>query len=103
MSTDTISKTTTKSKTAVKPPQMYKVIYLNDDVTTYDFVIDTIMGIFGHTFDEALALAHKVNEEESAVVAVLSYEIAEQKSTEVTVLARKNGFPLQIKIEPESN
>jgi ATP-dependent Clp protease adaptor protein ClpS len=101
MSTDTLTRNTTKSKTAVKPPQQYKVIYLNDNVTTYDFVIDTIMEIFGKEFDEALALAHKVNEDNSAVVAILAYELAETKAVEVTSLARRNGFPLQVKIEPE--
>jgi ATP-dependent Clp protease adaptor protein ClpS len=103
MTTDTIVKSTTKTKTNVKPPQMYKVIYLNDDRTTYDFVIDTLMEIFGKSFDEALTLAHTVNEEDAAVVAVLPHEIAETKAVEVTSLARKNGFPLQIKIEPESD
>lgn len=104
MTTDTLTKvnTTIKSKTTLKRPSMYKIIYLNDNVTTYDFVIDTLMGIFGHEFDAAMALAHQVNEQESAVVAVLPYEIAETKGVEVTTLARKNGFPLQVRIEPDS-
>jgi ATP-dependent Clp protease adaptor protein ClpS len=37
----------------------------------------------------------------SAVVAVLPYEIAEQKGVEVTMLARAQSYPLQIKLEPE--
>jgi ATP-dependent Clp protease adapter protein ClpS len=36
------------------------------------------------------------------VVAVLPYEIAEQKGIEVTVQARNNNYPLQIKLEPET-
>ena len=43
----------------------------------------------------------KVHEEGSAVVAVLPYELAEQKGIEVTLLARNNGFPLQVKIEQD--
>jgi ATP-dependent Clp protease adapter protein ClpS len=43
----------------------------------------------------------KVHEEGSAVVAVLPYEMAEQKGIEVTLLARNNGFPLQVKIEQD--
>jgi ATP-dependent Clp protease adaptor protein ClpS len=43
----------------------------------------------------------EVHENGSAVVAVLPYELAEQKGIEVTVAARKNGFPLQVKIEPD--
>jgi ATP-dependent Clp protease adapter protein ClpS len=36
----------------------------------------------------------------SAVVAVLPYELAEQKGIEITVSARAEGYPLQIKLEP---
>jgi ATP-dependent Clp protease adapter protein ClpS len=36
------------------------------------------------------------------VVAVLPYEIAEQKGIEVTVQARSNNYPLQVKLEPET-
>jgi ATP-dependent Clp protease adapter protein ClpS len=35
------------------------------------------------------------------VVAVLPFEIAEQKGVEITLAARANGFPLQIRLEPE--
>jgi ATP-dependent Clp protease adapter protein ClpS len=35
-------------------------------------------------------------------VAVLPYELAEQKGIEVTMLARNNGFPLQVKIEQDA-
>jgi ATP-dependent Clp protease adapter protein ClpS len=43
-----------------------------------------------------------IHNDGSAVVAVLPYELAEQKGVEVTVLARKEGHPLQIKLEPEA-
>jgi len=33
----------------------------------------------------------------------LPYEIAEQKGVEVTIYARSQDFPLQVKLEPESN
>jgi ATP-dependent Clp protease adapter protein ClpS len=42
-----------------------------------------------------------IHEEGAATVAVLPYEIAEQKGIEVTVSARAQDFPLQIKLEPE--
>jgi ATP-dependent Clp protease adapter protein ClpS len=34
-------------------------------------------------------------------VAVLPYEVAEQKGIEVTVSARSQNMPLQVKLEPE--
>jgi ATP-dependent Clp protease adapter protein ClpS len=36
------------------------------------------------------------------VVAVLPYEVAEQKGIEVTVAARSQDYPLQIKLEPDT-
>jgi len=33
---------------------------------------------------------------------VLPYEIAEQKGVEVTMLARAQNYPLQVRVEPES-
>jgi len=85
----------------IEPPKLFKVIYLNDNVTTMDFVIQTLMDIFGHDFNSSMLLTEKIDKDGSAVVAVLPFELAEHKGVEVTVQARANGFPLQIKIEPE--
>ena len=83
---------------AVEPPQ-YRVIYINDEQTTQEFVIETLKVIFNYDEGAAESLTLRVHEEGSAVVAVLPYEMAEQKGIEVTLLARSNGFPLQVKVE----
>lgn len=84
----------------VEPPQ-YCVVYINDEVTTREFVIETLKSIFHYDEGAADALTTKVHEEGSAVVAVLPFEMAEQKGIEVTMLARAHGFPLQVKIEAD--
>jgi ATP-dependent Clp protease adaptor protein ClpS len=86
-------------KDKVKEPKDFNVIYLNDDVTTFEFVVETLTAIFGYARESAEALTMRVNDENSAVVATLPYEIAEQKGIEVTMLARQHGFPLQVKLE----
>jgi len=100
---DTKTEVETRERIAVKEkfkePKDYNVVYLNDDVTTFDFVVETLTSIFGYGRDAAEALTIRVHEEESAVVATLPYEMAEQKGIEVTILARHNGFPLQVKVE----
>ena len=83
-----------------EPPQ-FRVIYINDETTTQEFVVETLKVIFNYDDGAAFALTMKVHEEGSAVVAVLPYELAEQKGIEVTMLARNNNFPLQVKIEPD--
>ncbi len=101
----------TKAVTRVKPtpnpnlnlaePPMYRVIYINDSVTTMEFVVETLVTIFNHSPETAQEVTIKIHEEGSGTAAILPYEIAEQKGVEVTQLARNNGFPLQIKLEPE--
>jgi ATP-dependent Clp protease adaptor protein ClpS len=96
----TISKT--KVDHSIKEPPMFKIIYLNDNQTTIEFVIETLIEFFNYTNETALQITHDIHAAGSAVVAVLPYEIAEQKGIEVTVHARNNNHPLQIKLEPES-
>ena len=89
-------------KSNIPEPPQYRVIYINDEQTTQEFVIETLKAIFHYDEGAAEALTMQVHEEGSAVVAVFPYEIAEQKGIEVTLLARNNGFPLQVKIEQDS-
>jgi ATP-dependent Clp protease adaptor protein ClpS len=91
-----------KIKLTVSEPKRWKVILLNDDSTPMEFVISILTEIFKHTQDSAREVMLQVHEEGSAVVAVLPYEIAEQKGIEITVSARTAGYPLQIKLEPNS-
>jgi ATP-dependent Clp protease adaptor protein ClpS len=91
-----------KQMQEVKEPPMFKVIYLNDSLTSMEFVIETLINFFNYSTDSALHITKDIHEIGSAVVAVLPYEIAEQKGLEVTMSARSNNYPLQIKLEPET-
>lgn len=86
----------------IKPPPLFNVIYINDNTTTIEFVIETLKIYFGHNDESAEKITFDIHEKGSAVVATLPYEIAEQKGVEVTLLARNNGFPLAIKLEPSA-
>ena len=99
--TDLEVKIDEKVKTVITEPKRYKVIFLNDDKTPIEFVIELLMTVFRHTEDTAKEITLKVHNEGSAVVGIYSFEIAEQKGVEATHLARQAGFPLQIKIDPE--
>jgi ATP-dependent Clp protease adaptor protein ClpS len=80
-------------------PKLYKVILLNDDYTTFDFVIDILRSVFNKSEDEAINITLKVDREGSAVVGVYPYEIAQMKVDKVHTLARSSGYPLRAKIE----
>jgi ATP-dependent Clp protease adaptor protein ClpS len=94
--------TRTKINHELAEPPMFKVIYLNDNATPMEFVIDTLIESFNYNEQTALQITQDIHEAGSAVVAVLPYEIAEQKGIEVTVQARSNNYPLQVKLEPET-
>jgi ATP-dependent Clp protease adaptor protein ClpS len=101
-----MSKTETKIKIkpnlALKEPPMYKIIYMNDDVTSMEFVVGSLIDYFNYNTDTAMNITESIHNEGSAVVAVLPYEIAEQKGTEVTLEARNQGFPLLVRVEAEA-
>jgi ATP-dependent Clp protease adaptor protein ClpS len=96
---ETVVRQRIEPKLNVLEPPDFRVIYINDETTTQEFVIETLKIIFHYDEGAAMALTQQIHKDGSAVVAVLPYEIAEQKGIEVTVLARNNGFPLQVKIE----
>ena len=57
--------------------------------------------IFKHDLETSQKIMMTVHTDGSAIAGVYSYEIAEQKGVETTVLARNNGFPLQVKVEKQ--
>ena len=91
-----------KPKADIPEPIRYNVIFINDEVTTKEFVVETLVIIFNYDHMTADEMAQQIHEDGSGVVATLPYEMAEQKGVEVTLLARNNGFPLVVKLEPEA-
>lgn len=100
MGTKAVTKTKPQPNFDLKEPMMYRVIYINDSVTTMEFVIESLITVFNHSPESAQEITIKIHEEGSGTAAILPYEMAEQKGVEVTQLARTNGFPLQVKLEP---
>lgn len=92
-----------KPNLGLKEPPLFKIIYLNDDRTSMDFVIGSLIDYFDYNTDTATQITVDIHEKGSAIVAILPYEIAEQKGIEVTLEARAMGYPLQVKVEAESN
>lgn len=90
-----------KTKIIIEEPGHYKVIFINDEQTPMDFVIEVLQKIFKHDRMAAESLTLTIHNEGSAVVGVYSHQIAEQKGVETTIVARNNGFPLVVKIEKE--
>ena len=92
-----------RSATRDKPqePPMYKVLLLNDDYTTMDFVVQILMTVFNKSAEDATRITLNVHRKGFGVCGVYVYEVAETKIETVHVLARGNEFPLKCVMEKD--
>ena len=91
-----------KTVISIDEPKQWKVLIMNDDVTTMEVVTYLLVHVFNHTEPQAKEIMLKVHNEGAGVAGVYSFEIAEQKSADATLFARANGAPLVIKIEEDN-
>jgi ATP-dependent Clp protease adaptor protein ClpS len=82
-------------------PKRYKVIYHNDDYTTMEFVVETLMRFFHKTQAEATHIMLTVHTKGNAVAGVYTRDVAETKVENVMNHARESGMPLLVTSEPE--
>ena len=98
---ETAIKTRELVTTRIKEPSKYKVIFMNDDYTPVEFVIALLISVFKHNEASATKITAKIHNEGSGVAGIYTYEIAEQKQMEATLISRNNNYPLAIKLEEE--
>lgn len=91
--------TDTRAKTA--RPDLYKVLLLNDDYTTMDFVVNILESVFKKSPVEAVQIMLHVHKRGSGVAGIYTKDIAETKISIVHELARKHQFPLKCVMEKE--
>jgi len=85
----------------VDEPPLYKVLLLNDDYTTMEFVVEILRHVFNKTNEEAVAVMLNVHRKGVGVCGVYPYEVAETKVDTVHSLARESSFPLKCLMEKE--
>ena len=88
-----------KDRKKLKEPEEYRVILLNDDYTTMEFVVDVIMEIFHKGEEEATMIMMDVHHKGKGTVGTYSWDIAHTKASQVHALARQNEFPLKCIVE----
>ena len=91
--------TATKKKTALKSPNKYMVVFLNDNVTPMEYVIQVLMTYFNKSTEEANVITLEVHEKGRSIAGAYSYEVAEQKCIETVTDARKHNYPLDVVME----
>ncbi|MBF7043204.1 ATP-dependent Clp protease adaptor ClpS [Campylobacter volucris] len=82
-------------------PKLFKVLLLNDDITTMEFVVDVLINIFHHDFEKASAIMLEIHHQGSGVCGIYTEEIALSKKQQVDIAAKNNNFPLQTRIEEQ--
>ena len=90
-----------KTRQETKKPELFKVLLLNDDYTTMDFVVEVLESIFNKGPAEAFRIMMAVHKQGQGLCGVYPLDIAETKISSVVELARSNGFPLRAAMEPE--
>ena len=90
-----------KVKIDVQPPRMWKVVFINDNVTPMDLVIDILTYIFKHDAESAKKITLEIHNSGSGIAGVYVHEIAEHHAIEAQHMARSNGSPLKIQVEQE--
>jgi ATP-dependent Clp protease adaptor protein ClpS len=90
-----------RTKQETRKPELYRVLLINDDYTTMDFVIEVLETIFHRQPAEAYRIMMAVHTQGKGLCGVYPHEVAETKVTTVIERARENGFPLLAAMEPE--
>lgn len=80
-------------------PTLFKVLLMNDDYSTMEFVVQILENVFQKSPAEAYRIMMQVHQQGSGVAGVYPWEVAETKVETVTGMAKDAGFPLRAVIE----
>lgn len=80
---------------------LYRVICHDDPVTTMDFVVEVLRGVFKLPRMRAVELMLRVHHTGAAVIGRYPEESARRRVQRATSLARASGYPLTFTIEPD--
>ena len=89
----------TRTRPQTRKPNMYRVLLLNDDYTTQEFVVIVLRKYFNKSLEEATRIMLHVHNHGVGECGVYTYEVAETKVTQVMDFARKHQHPLQCIME----
>jgi ATP-dependent Clp protease adaptor protein ClpS len=85
----------------ITEPNMWLVIFHNDDKTTMEFVMMLLVQLFHKTVEESVEITMQVHNEGQAVVGRYTHEVAEEKMNTSVRTARAYGHPLNISIKED--
>ena len=90
-----------RTEKQTKEPARFKVLLINDDYTTMDFVVEVLETVFHKTPAEAFRIMMQVHTQGKGLCGVYTFEVAETKVAQVIEFARQHQHPLQCTMERE--
>jgi len=85
-------------KPILKRPPLYKVMFFDDDVSTFQCVIDLMVSYFNCSEDDAFRFACKINVEGIATAGIYPKDVAETKIGLANAEVKTNDYPLRIEL-----
>ena len=95
MSKELVKSTKKKVSIQVKKPNFFKVILVNDDFTTMEFVVKVLLLFFKMTKFKANSIVIKIHTEGSATCGLYPKDVAETLKNMVNNYSQQNEFPLK--------
>lgn len=77
-------------------PKMVRVVLLNDNYTTQEFVVEILQSIFHKSLIEAQQIMLEVHNHGKGICGIYPYDIGETKAQETIQAAQKASYPLKI-------
>lgn len=93
-------KTSIGVKDRIKEPRRFQVIIHNDDFTPMDFVVMVLSTVFFKSAEDAEQLMLDVHNKGKGVAGIYPYDIAETKRRKAVAMARGEGYPLRLSLQP---
>jgi len=87
----------------LKRPPLYRVLLLNDDYTTMEFVVLVLTTVFHHSEEKATEIMLHVHQKGAGICGIYTREVAESKVEQVKQLAEQHQHPLQCTMEPDGS
>jgi ATP-dependent Clp protease adaptor protein ClpS len=95
-----LAKPGAKTVEKLKEPEEYRVILLNDNYTSMDFVVVILMEVFHKSIDDANRLMMEIHRNGKGIAGIYTWDIAMTKADQVHAIAQANDFPLRCIVEP---
>jgi ATP-dependent Clp protease adaptor protein ClpS len=94
--------TETIKKVDLKEPSLFNVVFINDNYTPMDFVIEVLRVVYGKSQGDAVSITFEVHEKGRGIAGAFTMEVAQQKVADTLALAANFGHPLKVVSEKAS-